>query len=91
MLQPSQVYNRVFISGYSRASKHEYWAECLAAFSVKDGRQKLKEVDPAAYQLLCQLVTRPQDLIRRVFTDTILDLQDSLRMGGEMREDVLNN
>lgn len=90
MLQPSQVYNRVFISGYSRASKHEYWAECLAAFSVKDGREKLKEIDPGVHQLLCQLVTKPQDLIRRVFTDTVIDLQDSLRMGGEMKDDLLN-
>ena len=90
LLEPPQVYNRVFISGYSRSSKHEYWAECLAAFSVKDGREKLKEIDPPIYQLLCQLVQSPQDLIRRVFTDTITDLQASLRMGGEMKDDLLN-
>ena len=90
LLEPPQVYNRVFISGYSRSSKHEYWAECLAAFSVKDGREKLKEIDPPIYQLLCQLVQRPQELIRRVFIDTITDLQASLRMGGEMRDDLLN-
>jgi hypothetical protein len=90
LLQPPQVYNRVFISGYARSSKHEYWAECLAAFSVKDGREKLKEIDPAIHQLLCQLVTKPQELIRRVFTDTVLDLQDSLRIGGEMKDDLLN-
>ena len=90
LLQPPQVYNRIFISGYSRSSKHEYWAECLAAFSVKDGREKLKEIDPAIHQLLCQLVLKPQDLLRRVFTDTVVDLQDSLRIGGEMRDELLN-
>lgn len=91
LLQPPQVYNRVFVSGYARTSKHEYWAECLAAFSVKEGREKLKEVDPQIHALLCQLIVKPEELLRRVFHDTILDLQESLRIGGELKEDILSN
>ncbi len=90
LLQPPQVYNRVFISGYGRSSKHEYWAECLAAFSVKDGRQKLKELDPAMHQLLCQLLLKPQNFLRRVFTENILELRASLRLGGEWKDDLVD-
>ncbi len=90
LLEPQQVHNRHFVSGYARTSHHEYWAECLAVFSVKDGRDKLKTVDPAIYEVLRELVLAPQNLIRRVFHDTIIDLQASLKLGAEFSADLLN-
>jgi hypothetical protein len=90
LLESSQVSNRHFISGYARASYHEYWAECLAVFSVKEGRDKLKIIDPAIHELLRELILAPQNLIRRVFHDSVMDLQASLRVGGEFHDDLLN-
>lgn len=80
---------RVFISGYSRSSEHEYWAEAVAAFSIKESRDELKRIDPELYKFLEQLVLYPEKLLRPVFVETILGLQASLRAGGELRDDIL--
>lgn len=90
LIQPQDVKERLFVSGYARTSRHEYWSECLAAFSTKDGRQILKEIDEPIYRVLCDLVLQPVKLLRRVFHDTIIDLQASLRLGGELKEDLLD-
>ena len=89
VLTPQQVHQRVFISGYARTSMHEYWAECVAAFSVKDSRKMLKELDPGAYAILRDVVTNPAKMIRPVFREQIMDLQTSLRIGGEYTEDLI--
>lgn len=89
LLTQQQVHERVFVSGYARSSMHEYWAECVAAFSVKDSRDFLRKLDPAVYAVLSDVVLHPDQVIRRVFHDTILDLQSSLRVGGELRDDIL--
>jgi hypothetical protein len=89
VLTPQQVHQRVFISGYARTSMHEYWAECVAAFSVRDSRKMLKELDPAAYAILREVVTNPAKMIRPVFREQIMDLQTSLRIGGEYTEELL--
>ncbi len=90
LVTPQQVEKRVFISGYSRASEHEYWAEAVAAFAVKESRQLLKQIDPELYDLLRTVVMEPESVIRPVFVDTILALQASLRIGGEITDDLLN-
>jgi len=91
LLKPQEVEERVFISGYSRTSMHEYWAECAAAFSVKESRDVLKKIDKPMYELLEQLVLNPEKMLRPVFVDTILDLQASLRAGGELTSELLDH
>lgn len=90
VLPPQQVHERVFISGYARSSMHEYWAECAAAFSVKESRQLLKEMDPGIYEILRDVILNPDKMVRPVFHDTILDLQSSLRVGGELMDGILD-
>ena len=63
LLTPQQVEKRHFISGYSRSSMHEYFAEAVAAFSVKASREALAELDPAMYQLLRELVFNPEKMM----------------------------
>ncbi|MBS1956658.1 MAG: hypothetical protein JST89_20895 [Cyanobacteria bacterium SZAS-4] len=90
LLTPQQVPERLFISGYARSSKHEYWAECVAAFSVKDSRDYLKKLDPEIYEILLEVVTKPENVMRRVFYDNVLELQSSLRVGNELTANLIN-
>jgi hypothetical protein len=89
LLEPQQVMSRHFLSGYARASAHEYWAESVAAFSIKDSRQKLKELDPGVYSILEDLVFRPTKVLQITHHNTIASLQASLRLGGELHQDLL--
>lgn len=91
VLTPQQVHGRIFISGYARTSMHEYWAECVAAFSVKESRKMLKELDPGIYEILRNAVLNPVTMIRPVFRETIVDLQASLKVGGEFSEKMLDD
>lgn len=91
LLTPQQVSQRCFISGYARTSMHEYWAECTAAFSIKESRDLLGKLDPTMYELLHDLVFQPDKMLRPVFVDTIVDLQASLRVGGELTDDLLDS
>ncbi len=90
ILPKEKVQDRTFISGYARTSYHEYWAECVAAFSVKASREVLKKLDPGAYELLCDCVFKPETVLRPNLRDPILDLQASLRTGGELGDDLLD-
>lgn len=89
LLAPPEVEKRTFISGYARTSMHEYWAEAVAAFSVKSSRDVLRQVDPAIYELLKELVLHPESLVSPIHRETILELQTSLFMGGELSKDIL--
>ena len=89
LLMPQHVTERDFISGYARTSMHEYWAECTAAFSVAESRDVLKQLDPEMYNLLHELVFNPDKMVRPVFVDSIVDLQVSLRVGGELTNELL--
>jgi hypothetical protein len=91
LLRRQEIERRHFISGYARSSMHEYWAECVAAFSVKESRLILKHYDPAVHQLLTDLILRPKNVLRRTFHDTIRDLQTGLRLTGELRDDLLED
>ena len=71
-------------------SVEEYWAECLAAFSIKETRATLKELDPVTYQILCDLVLHPRTVLSRVLHETILALQSSLKLGKEFTKDILS-
>jgi hypothetical protein len=91
LLEPQQVAQRFFMSGYARSSHHEYWAECVAAFSIKEGREKLKACDKPIHDLLAELVLKPQNLVSRVVSDSIMSLQSSLHLGGEFNQDLLQH
>ncbi len=91
LLPQDKILDRIFISGYARQSMHEYWAECVAAFSMKEGRRALKELDPAISHMLEELVTAPEKMVRAVFVDQILDLQASLRLGNELSGNLLDS
>jgi hypothetical protein len=89
LLMPQQLEQRHFISGYAKSSAHEYWAECLAAFSLKETRGYLKELDPVMYGIMLNLVKEPTQVFSRVLHETLLALQASLRFGGEFSEELL--
>jgi len=91
LIEPQQVTSRHFLSGYSRASVHEYWAECVASFSVKESREKLREMDPGAHKILKDVVFRPATVMQRMHHEKILSLQASLRLGGEFDDNLLEN
>jgi hypothetical protein len=91
LIQKDRVFNRIFISGYARASHHEYWAEAVAAFSTKEGRAALKQLDPAIYDILKAIIVEPQSVLRTVFHDSVMAIQASLRMGGEFHDKILES
>lgn len=82
LLRPEYVPNRMFISGYAKASVYEYFAESVAAFSVPDSRRVLKEMDPGMHKLLTDVIYQPETGITGTLCEQVLDLQSSLRMGG---------
>jgi hypothetical protein len=90
LLLPPQFEKRHFISGYAKSSAYEYWAESLAAFSIIQTRVHLKEFDPAIYEILKTLVLSPTKIISRVFHETITTLQASLKLGGELTDEILS-
>jgi hypothetical protein len=89
LLMPQQLEQRHFISGYAKASAHEYWAESLAAFSLKETRAYLKEIDPSMYEIMVKLIKDPTSVFSRVLHETIIALQASLRFGGEFTDEIL--
>lgn len=90
LIPQQNIDKRVFISGYARSTHHEYWAECAAAFSVKPSREYLKQLDPAVYDILCKIVFEPETVLRPVLVEPIMALQASLRVGGELHDNLLN-
>lgn len=90
LLLTHQIEERVYISGYARSSMHEYWAECVAAFSVKESRDMLKQMDPAVYQILHDVLFSPEKTLSPKFEESSLKLQTSLRVGGHLTDDILS-
>lgn len=83
LLRPEYLPNRMFISGYAKSSIYEYFAESVAAFSVAESRKTLREMDPAIHKLLTDLIYQPETAIAATLSEQVLDLQSSLKMGGE--------
>jgi len=90
LLKLDQVPQRMFISGYARSSFHEYFAESVAAFSIKTSRDTLKRHDPAIYQILRAVIFEPQTVVRPNLVEPMLNLQAALRVGGELFDEILN-
>lgn len=90
LIQPQQLEDRIFVSGYARVSWHEYFAECVAAFANKESRETLKQYDPVLHQLLMDVVMFPEKVMSTMLQKDILNLQASLRVGGEFKDDLLN-
>jgi hypothetical protein len=91
IIPPERLEKRSFVSGYSRSTFHEYFAEGVSTFSVKESREVLKQIDPELHAFLQNLVLHPEKVIRPVLVDAILALQASLRLGNEFLEDLLEN
>ena len=91
LLPQTKVMNRYFVSGYARSSHHEYWAECVAAFTVLESRIFLERHDPEIFSILKDVIYNPTKVLRPVLLEQIQDLQASLRVGGEMSDKILNS
>lgn len=89
LLLTHQIDERVFVSGYARTSMHEYWAECVAAFSVKESRDVLREMDYPVYQILHDVLFTPEKALSPRYEKDVLRLQTSLRVGGHLTDDLL--
>jgi hypothetical protein len=87
IIPPDKLEKRLFVSGYSRSSFHEYFAEGVSTFSVKESREVLKQVDPELHAFLLKLVSHPEQVVRTVLVDTVLALQASLRLGNELNNE----
>jgi hypothetical protein len=83
LLRPEYLPNRMFISGYAKSSLYEYFAESVAAFSVAHARGVLKQMDPGMHKLLTDVIFQPETAVTGTLCEQVLDLQSSLRMGGE--------
>ncbi|MBX9688416.1 MAG: hypothetical protein K2X27_17030 [Candidatus Obscuribacterales bacterium] len=90
LIQPQQVDERIFVSGYARTSWHEYFAECVAAFALKESRDMLKQIDPEIHELLLDVLLKPEKVVSTLLQEGMLNLQASLRVGGELPDDILS-
>lgn len=90
LLLTHQIDDRVFISGYARTSMHEYWAECTAAFSVKESREMLRQRDPQIYDILHEVLFSPEKTLSPKYETEALRLQSSLRVGGHLTDNLLD-
>ncbi len=90
LVPQSMIEKRIFISGYAKSSHHEYWAECAAAFSVKSSRNYLKVLDLQIYEILKKIVFEPEQVLRPNLIEQALALQASLRVGGELHDNLLD-
>lgn len=90
LVHADQVMHREFISGYAKASVFEYWAESVAAFSFKESRKLLRQLDPGICSILEQVVFTPEKVMSAVLCEQILNLQASLRFGGEFGKYLLD-
>ncbi len=90
LCRPENLPHRLFISGYSKSSKEEYWAECVAAFSVPESRTILRQMDPGICKILTEVIYNSEATFSHVLSEQLLDLQTALRVGGEFNEDLLS-
>jgi len=90
LCRPENLPNRLFISGYAKSSKEEYWAECVAAFSVPESRTLLRQMDPGICKIITEVIYQSETTFSPVLSEQLLDLQAALRVGAEFREDMLS-
>ena len=90
LLPHEEVMNRLFISGYARSSHHEYWAECVAAYTIKESRRFLERHDPAIYAVLNDVVFNPEKVVQPNLVEWVQHLQAALRVGGEFSDQLLS-
>jgi hypothetical protein len=86
----AQFADSVFVAGYARTSPHEYFAEAVSAFSFKDGRDRLKEVDRDIYQLLVDLIYQPEGMLIPDREKSLLEIRAQIKAGGGLPRDFLN-
>lgn len=59
-----EIQQRHFVSSHARTEDHEYWEECVSAFSVKQSRIALRDLDPQMHQLLVSFVREPENYLK---------------------------
>jgi hypothetical protein len=89
LCRPENLPMRLFISGYAKSSKEEYWAECVAAFSVPESRNILRQMDPGICKILTEVIYNSEATFGHNLGEQLLDLQTALKVGGEFTEDLL--
>ena len=89
LCRPENLPNRLFISGYAKSSKEEYWAECVAAFSVPESRAILRQMDPGICKIITEVILQSETTFSAVLSEQLLDLQAALRVGGEFGEELV--
>ncbi len=78
---------RCFISGWARQSWHHYWAESMAAYSVKECREKLRNLDLEIYDVISELIFHPEKLLSPRIIETLEAIQRELREANQFSLD----
>jgi len=89
LCRPENLPNRMFISGYAKSSKEEYWAESVAAFSVPESRTILRQMDAGICKILTEVIHQSEATFSPILSEQLLDLQAGLKIGGEFSEDIV--
>ncbi|HEY9792642.1 MAG TPA: hypothetical protein V6D22_19735 [Candidatus Obscuribacterales bacterium] len=85
-----QLIERVFLSGYSRSSPEEYFAESLAAFSIKSSREKLKAIDAEIFELMHRLVFEANEMLDSKWHEQIARSQAERKRRQELTDTLLD-
>ncbi len=82
--------NLSFAPGTPHKSFHHYWAESLAAFSIKKSREQLQQVDSRIHALLTELVLQPEGKIGGNVKVTLLNSKKELLEADEYVDNLLH-
>lgn len=76
LLTSGAVYTRRFISGYAAVTELEYWAECIAAFSINETQGELRRIDQAMFDSIQELVHAPENHLQPEWAEQIAALRE---------------
>jgi hypothetical protein len=63
LVDEKNINTRSFITGRARRSAHEYWAESVAAFSLKKSREELQWLDCDMHACILDFVRHPESYL----------------------------
>jgi hypothetical protein len=90
LVTADQVNERVFLTGYSRSSPEEYFAESFAAFSMKSSREKLKAIDAEIFDMVRGLVYSPNELLHSDWTEEVARSQAERKQRQELTDTLVD-
>ncbi len=82
--------NLSFAPGTPHKSWHHYWAESLAAFSIKTSREQLQKIDPKIHALLNELVLQAESKINSNLKEVVLNNRKELLEANEHATNLLD-